>query len=230
MDEFYIGYLPHAPQAIARRMRVAVVILMVGASALAAILVGAQSPFAAASFEYNRDQTFRGVVQATSPPLAALDDGSSAVLVESGKHGYVLSGGVRSGTAVAFQGKLIQRKESKAIEVASPIQVIAGGVTLADQPFANVQVTGEVVDVKCFAGVMNPGSGKVHRGCAARCLHGGIPAALVSQEGDVYYLLDPDGKPLSREWTSAHAGERIVVTGRAGTVQGTRVIRVEKTR
>jgi hypothetical protein len=38
---------------------------------------------------------------------------------------------------------------------------------------------GEIVDTKCFLGVMNPGEGKVPRECAALCLSGGIPRALL---------------------------------------------------
>jgi hypothetical protein len=228
MDEFYVGYLPQAPPTTARRVLTTTALLLLAAAGLAALLVFAEGPFAATSFEYDREQQFAGVVQAISPPLIALSDGSSAVLVAPGKHGYLFPRDLQTGTAVAFRGKVIQRKESKVIEVASPIQAISAGVTPSDPHFSVVHVTGEVVDSKCFAGVMNPGSGKVHRGCAARCLHGGIPAALVSQKGDLYYLLDQDGKPLSREWISAHAGERISVIGKARSIQGARVIRVEK--
>jgi hypothetical protein len=36
---------------------------------------------------------------------------------------------------------------------------------------------------------MNPGSGKVHRDCAARCLSGGIPPIFITTSGDT-----PDGR------------------------------------
>jgi len=45
------------------------------------------------------------------------------------------------------------------------------------------ELAGEIVDSKCYFGVMNPGRGKVHRDCAARCLSGGIPPALLVRDG-----------------------------------------------
>ena len=42
-----------------------------------------------------------------------------------------------------------------------------------------VMLRGEIVDSKCYLGVMNPGEGTVHRDCAARCLSGGLPPMLV---------------------------------------------------
>ena len=45
-----------------------------------------------------------------------------------------------------------------------------------------MQMTGEIVDSKCYFGVMNPGNGKVHRDCAARCISGGIPPMFVAKD------------------------------------------------
>jgi hypothetical protein len=45
---------------------------------------------------------------------------------------------------------------------------------------------------------MNPGRSKVHRDCAARCISGGIPPALVTAEG-VDLLAGADGRPLGAE-------------------------------
>jgi hypothetical protein len=58
-------------------------------------------------------------------------------------------------------------------------------------------VVGEVVDFKCYLGAMKPGSGVTHRGCAALCVQGGIPPALVVPNADgsetVYLLATEDG-------------------------------------
>ena len=45
-----------------------------------------------------------------------------------------------------------------------------------------VTVKGEIVDSKCFLGVMVPGSGKTHKDCASLCLRGGVPPALFVQD------------------------------------------------
>jgi hypothetical protein len=54
-----------------------------------------------------------------------------------------------------------------------------------------VELRGEIVDSKCYLGVMNPGDGKVHRDCAARCISGGIPPALVARDRDGRVRLVP---------------------------------------
>jgi hypothetical protein len=50
---------------------------------------------------------------------------------------------------------------------------------------------GEIVDSKCFLGVMKPGNLKPHRACATRCISGGVPPVLLvrNSAGDATYLL-----------------------------------------
>jgi len=62
---------------------------------------------------------------------------------------------------------------------------------------------GEIVDSKCYIGVMNPGQLIAHRACAILCVKGGIPPVLVvrSKEGPAGYLLlaSAEGKPLNQQ-------------------------------
>ena len=48
-----------------------------------------------------------------------------------------------------------------------------------------ISLSGEIVDSKCFLGVMRPATGKVHRACAIRCISGGVPPAFLvrTEEG-----------------------------------------------
>ena len=39
----------------------------------------------------------------------------------------------------------------------------------------DVSLLGEVLDAQCFMGIMNPGYGRTHRGCATQCIRGGQP-------------------------------------------------------
>jgi hypothetical protein len=43
---------------------------------------------------------------------------------------------------------------------------------------------GEIVDSKCYLGVMNPGALIPHRACAIRCISGGIPPVLLVRQSD----------------------------------------------
>lgn len=91
-------------------------------------------------------------------------------------------------------------------------------IQLADRPIPSLQssntpslpsvamsvtLKGEIVDSKCYLGVMNPGSLTPHRGCAVRCISGGIPPILlVRQEKGppLYFLLvSSDGSPVNKQ-------------------------------
>ena len=64
-------------------------------------------------------------------------------------------------------------------------------------------LTGEIVDSKCYLGVMNPGNGKVHRDCAVRCLSGGIPPIFATNDfrgvPATLLLTGATGRPLPKE-------------------------------
>lgn len=50
--------------------------------------------------------------------------------------------------------------------------------TAPADPATPITVRGEILDGKCWLGVMKPGRGTVHRACARLCLRGGIPALI----------------------------------------------------
>ena len=77
-------------------------------------------------------------------------------------------------------------------------------VALSAMELGEATLRGEIVDSKCYLGVMKPGNLKTHRACAVRCISGGIPPVLVvrSEEGgatSVRYVLlvGPDGEPIN---------------------------------
>jgi hypothetical protein len=80
-----------------------------------------------------------------------------------------------------------------------------------------VTLVGEIVDSKCFMGVMKPGNLKTHRACAARCVSGGIPPVLVvrDEKGRASYLLltDADGRRVN-ERVLDRIAEPLEITGR----------------
>ena len=91
-----------------------------------------------------------------------------------------------------------------------------------------VTVTGEIVDSKCYLGVMNPGNGKVHRDCAARCISGGIPPIFVSLDGEHQFLLvGPDGNAIAANALREFVAEPITLTGEALGRGESRLLRVD---
>ncbi|MGC4054197.1 MAG: hypothetical protein QM757_34360 [Paludibaculum sp.] len=91
------------------------------------------------------------------------------------------------------------------------------GSSLAQTDLGDVVLSGEIVDSKCFLGVMNPGQGKVHRDCAVRCISGGVPPAFLVNDANgtrrVLLLTGRDGRRLGREILNFVA-EPLTISGR----------------
>ncbi len=212
MNEFYVGYLPKAPSGIARRIRTFVVFLLVFAAIAAIVFTRVQRTFAPSVFEYGKLGTFEGTIE-TSPypilivarPGSAEPGASRYLLVAEGKHGADSQVAAFTGKNVQLRGTKIYRDNQTMLEVASgSISVVAG----SKQPQTTTELgafelTGEIVDSKCYLGVMNPGSGKVHRDCAVRCISGGIPPVFATNDFNgspaILLLTDLHQKPLPKE-------------------------------
>lgn len=193
-DEFYIGYLPQAPAGVRRVVRRSVAGLLLFAAVLGVVLVKAQQPFAEALFEYGVRREFSGVLYERPFPHVVMRNGSSYLLAGAGKLGTKETW-EHDGQRVSGKGTRIERAGMTMLEVETgslrfgapsnePEKVeVLGARTLA----------GEILDGKCYLGVMNPGMGQVHRDCAARCLAGGLPA-LFASDGKVLVLDGFDAK------------------------------------
>ena len=71
----------------------------------------------------------------------------------------------------------------------------------AKKQLGTVQLTGEILDPKCYFGVMKPGHGKPHRDCAVRCIAGGINPVFWTKnekgETSYYLILDENGEKMN---------------------------------
>lgn len=217
MSEFYVGYLPKAPKRLGRQMLRWILLLNALAVAVAAVLALAQSPFAASKFEFLQYRDYEGGIAEFPYPMLVTRDGRY-LLAASGKHGANELVRGLDGRQVRLSGSLIQRGEQRMLEVRAGSVVSHSGTFLPDSEHSLGEVTlrGEIVDSKCYLGVMNPGSGKVHRSCAARCLSGGIPPLFVvrdaSGEFQTFLLTRADGSTVGKE-ILRFAGEPLELTG-----------------
>src|SRR6266851_2800715 len=226
MNDFYVGYLPKAPTALARFVRKIIIVLGVLAVTAALLLVVGQMPFANSAFEYGKVRSFEGVVITRPfPTLLVARPGeigqqnkySRYLLVAPGKHGANDLVARFDGKQVRLQGQLIYREGGTMVEI-TPGSITVVDAAPADQETTHdlgaVSLTGEIVDSKCYLGVMNPGQGKVHRDCAARCLSGGIPPIFVTTDGHEQFLLvGLDGRALGSEALREFIAEPIQIQG-----------------
>jgi len=215
-EEFYVGYQAKAPVGIARHTRLVVAVLLLAAVVTAVALVVLEKPFEPGIFEFGVVKSFEGVVELTPVPTLLVmprEGGMNRhaedryLLVSPGKHSALPLVDDFDGHRVHLEGSLIARDESKMIEIKpGTVRSIAAeatpGVNLSDStPVGRGVITGEIVDSKCFLGVMKPGREKTHRSCAARCISGGVPPLLAttSVEGEevFYLLLDSEGRMVN---------------------------------
>ena len=109
------------------------------------------------------------------------------------------------GRRVTLDGTLVYRGGMTMIEV------VDGSVRQADGPIGpevarkvlgTARLEGEIVDSKCYLGVMKPARQKVHKGCAVRCLSGGIPPLFRVPSGEGppqhYLLVDSQGQSVNQ--------------------------------
>ena len=240
MNEFYVGYLPKAPTALARFVRRVIIALGLLALTAALVLVVGQMPFANSAFEYGKLRSFEGVIAAQPFPTLLVarpgqvgqqDKYSRYLLVAPGKHGADDLAAGFDGKQVRLRGQLIYREGGTMVEVnPGSIAVIDTTPTMQEttRELGTVTVTGEIVDSKCYLGVMNPGQGKLHRDCAARCLSGGIPPILVTTEGrEQFLLVGLDGRALGRDALREFIAEPIQIQGELIESGSTRLLKVD---
>jgi hypothetical protein len=238
--DFFIGYNWPLPAATSRVLRRVGGGLAIGAVGLAGALAAGHRPLEGGNFEFGHVSEHHGAVIAHPVPMLHRDDGRRPwpLLVAPGKHGAddLVRGLDRQDVAV--QATRISRGDWEMLEMRS---VNAGlkprrhratdrekGVEAGLQPRGQITLTGEIVDSKCFLGVMVPGEGVTHRGCAALCLRGGIPAALhVKQKNGPSSLYLIAGSVATRDSAIAWAGEVVEMTGMVTQLGGWQVLTTE---
>lgn len=208
---FYVGYQPHAQPGTRRFLAPRIAGVCAVALLIGLLIAQTQTPFAAAQFEFGVTRTFEGVVaEFPYPTLLIARPGRSEsmpysryLLTAQGKFGAAPLFQGLAGHRVRLDGSLIYRDGQTMIEVVpDTINARSGSESIAqDEALGAITLRGEIVDSKCYLGVMKPATFKPHKACAIRCLSGGIPALLVVRRSDGRHehvlLADPEGKALN---------------------------------
>jgi len=240
MNDFYIGYELRAPYSLARFLRRVVSGFGVLAVAVPLVLLRGQAPFPSSAFEFGTVRSFTGtLIGSPYPALLVARPGnagqnygySSYLLVAPGKHGAENLVRGFEGKPVRLQGQLIYRENQTLIEVVPSSIAVADTAAAPQAPVRDlgpVVLSGEIVDSKCYVGVMNPGSGKVHRDCAVRCISGGIPPIFVASDGRSQFLMvDAEGKAVARAAILPFVAEPLTVHGELLQTGETRSLKID---
>ena len=230
-DEFYIGWEAKAAPDIGRRVRVVAALLLIATISLALALAAVQHTIGVSVFEWGTLKEFSGVLKIQPYPhllvprpgsVGTLPSFSTYYLVAPFKFGLnreKLSS--LDGKNVSLRGTLIYRGNQTMVEA------LPDSIRGSDKQLPSMQgmetvglgrqtLVGEIVDSKCFLGVMNPGQLIPHRACAIRCISGGVPPVLLVRQKDgttIYLLLvSADGKPVNKQVLDMVA-EPLEITG-----------------
>lgn len=237
-DDFYIGWQDKAPKDFGKKGIWFFIAAIATLILFTVIYVPSQQNFADSAFEYGTLTELEG--QLVNYPVIGLKtvvDGEDVTvsLVGFGKRGadavieYLkdkLEGPVDEyevrirGTLIKYNGKawmeLTEGNESIISYDRNPTLKGNEIVAMGDQ-----KVTGEIVDPKCFFGVMKPGYGKIHRSCAVRCISGGIPPVLAVRQGDTfvdyYFLTNQVGQHPGQDILK-YVGKTVTINGQVEQV------------
>ena len=221
-DEFYVGYQKQAPIKIGRWMRFMVLFLIIQGIGFSVVIASLQPEVAPSNFEFLEYREFQGIVLNDPYPRLLVErpggnEGhttfSSYLLVAPFKFGADKLIAPFIGQRVVLEGELIYRDDKTMIQVKpdtieafKPVDALTAVRDATSGPSKNlgsVTLKGEIIDSKCFLGVMKPGHLNHHEGCAVRCISGGIPPMLVvnarAQKTHYFLLVNEVGEPVNKD-------------------------------
>jgi hypothetical protein len=229
------------PRGVGRFVRRVVTGLVLAVLAWAGVVASGHVSLQGGTFEFGHPRRFVGTIVERPYPVLRLDntDGHSTtvMLVAPGKHGADALVHGLDGHHVSLTGTAIRRRALTMVELdpasltsmeVSSSNIAASSMTTRE-PIA-VTAKGEIVDSKCFLGVMVPGSGKTHQECASLCLRGGVPPALFVQDRDgasaLMLLAGVSGESIGARALQS-AGEAVETTGMLEQRDGWLVLRTD---
>ncbi len=213
--ELFIGWAK-AP-AVDRRFLLAAMPLTLGAtSGLGWLVANELGDPGAGRWEQGATHVVEGVLAARPYPMIRVADAAApfglrtVLVVAQGKCTGALKLAELDGQPVKASGVLIARKDRRMLEVPlsvnrwlEPLAAAGAAAVLAAPPIESlgrVRLSGQIMDSKCFFGVMRPSRGKTHKGCAALCIRGGIPPSFWARDANgresVLLMTDAAGGPI----------------------------------
>ena len=209
---FFVGYDPARSSAgFASRVAFVVIAILAG---LGTLFAARQQTVRDATFEFGRVRAFRGVLLADPVPILVAEERDEAsdaavfLLTNPFKYGFEI--GELEMKRVEIHGTAIYDSDGQAmIEVVSDPAPKMLADTVDENPLGeptslgDVALSGEIVDSKCYFGVMNPGASAPHRACAVHCIRGGVPPVLLMRrsDGSAQYVLlvGRDGEAIGEQ-------------------------------
>ena len=224
-SEFYIGWMPNAPGGFRRFVRKYLLILLPIVVALAVAIALSQKKFDTGSFEFGKLTEVKGIYSKAPVPNLKVVNGKdiwgnysyiTVPLIGYGKHGAegVIADLEKEknisldkteitlkGTLLYNDGKLLMQIDGNDKPLVNVGDIASQDLLPHPKDLGIQTIKGEIVDPKCYFGVMKPGQGKPHRDCAIRCLLGGIPPVMqvrnAKGEANYYFIVGANGEKMN---------------------------------
>ncbi len=234
-DDFYVGWSGEAPKGYASKGLQFFIGGLVSLVLVAVLFVTNQAKYIDSTYEYGVLQEVSGyLVKNPVWGIRVEEEGSikTIPIVGFGKMGpgptlteMMTTHNLEEGTMVTLRGMLTHYQGKYLMELTEGANslVSAGEQVMLEREVVMKGATtleGEIMDPKCFFGVMNPAFKAVHRSCAIRCISGGMPPLLAIRENgvfvDYYFIHGPEMKPVNAE-VLPFVGVPVRLTGNVAT-------------
>ena len=217
--EFYVPYIEGSlGNKTKRKLKYFVVISILFILTAAILFSFSQKPFKNSTFELSSNTKISGTYHENPYPMLRVEIAENTfkniLLLGFGKSSAnpfleKLQDEVKdlNNKTLSIEGNLIYYNGKTLLQITDEEKVILVNDTGQNLPnrkiISEMTLQGEIIDPKCYFGVMKPGFGKIHRSCAVRCISGGIPPVFAtSDENNIskYYLItDIDGKAMRKD-------------------------------
>ena len=216
-DEFFVPYIEGSlgskTKQFIKRFALVTIIAAIG---VAIVFSFNQNPFKNSTFELTSQTKITGVFHENPYPMLRVEVAQNTykniLLLGFGKLGAnpfleKLQNEVKNlnGKKLSIEGNLIYYNGKTLIQITSDEKITLESskkhILPSSTLISEITLQGEIIDPKCYFGVMKPGEGKIHRSCAVRCISGGIPPVLATTDNNAiaqYFLLtDLNGKAIN---------------------------------
>lgn len=248
--DFFIGWLGIIPKSYQSTLRFFVPSLFLLSIIFIVVISNSTNKIRFSSYDYYKTLSFEGeLLLKPFPMLRVLEMDKNRTpkvvlypLVNEGKFGadesvqaFLSQYPNEQRVFVQLQAKIIERDGQVAMELMNTkanIKKIKYSTSIPALVLGKAKDTilkGQIIDPKCYLGVMNPGEGKPHRSCAINCIKGGIMPAFVTKNDKkvkYYILIGKDGKKVNKDVSFAVA-EPIVIKGKVQKIDNWNILYID---
>ena len=241
---FYIGSQEEMPKEHRSAIKKLIIPIFIALPIFAFVIIYFQKGFNNHQFEFGQLSELTGIYHSKPVPILEVTEKGLAeglskqvLLVGYGKFGAegIMESIEKSnealldGKKITLQGTLIHGDGKTLLELTqtekSLLEVHKDVIARKSKnnTFTAVTMKGEILDPKCYFGVMKPAEGKIHKSCAIRCISGGIPPVLriISEQNEnkYYILLGENGDKINQQVLDKIA-EPVEISGKTTTMNG----------